>query len=157
MGGDNAPAEIVAGACRAAQMFGCRVILIGDESRIRPLVARVGPVAGVDVVDVREEVAMGEAPVAAVRRGPVTSMGKTVELVREGTADAAFSAGNSGAFLAFATIRLRPLPGIARPAFATVWPARNGPMLLLDAGANVDCKPEWIAQFAIMGSAYARA
>jgi glycerol-3-phosphate acyltransferase PlsX len=83
-------------------------------------------------------------------------MGKTLDLVREGSADAAFSAGNSGAFLAIATIRLRPLPGIARPAIATVWPARKGPMLILDAGANVDCKPEWIAQFAVMGSAYAR-
>src|ERR1700730_269354 len=156
MGGDNAPAEIVAGACRAARTLDCGIILVGSEARVRPLVARNGAPPNVQCVNTDEEVAMDDAPVAAVRRGPVTSMGKCIDLVREGTADAACSAGNSGAFMAFATIRLRPLPGIARPAFATVWPARKGPMLILDAGANVDCKPEWIAQFAIMGSAYAR-
>jgi phosphate acyltransferase len=157
MGGDNAPDEIVAGACRAAASLDCTIVLVGAESRVRPLVARFGAPANVECVDVREEVAMGDAPMAAVRRGAATSMGKTIELVRDGSADAAFSAGNSGAFFALATIRLRPLPGIARAAFSTVWPARNGPMLVLDAGANVDCKPEWIAQFAIMGSAYAQA
>jgi len=157
MGGDNAPEEIVAGACRAAASLGCRIILVGDEQRIRPLAAAQAGGAGTQIVHADQVVAMDEAPTAAVRRGPVTSMGKTIDLVRDGSADAAFSAGNSGAFLAISTIRLRPLPGIARPAFATVWPARNGPMLVLDSGANVDCKPEWIAQFAIMGSAYARA
>jgi len=157
MGGDNAPDEIVAGACRAASVLDCTILLVGAQSRIRPIVARNGSPANVQFVDTAEEVAMDEAPMAAVRRGAATSMGKTIELVRDGTADAAFSAGNSGAFFAIATIRLRPLPGIARAAFATVWPARNGPMLVLDAGANVDCKPEWIAQFAIMGSAYAQA
>ena len=100
---------------------------------------------------------MDEVPSGAVRRGAATSMGACIELVRDGSAHAAFSAGNSGAFLAYATVRLRTLPGVARPAIATVWPVWNGPMLLLDAGANVDCRPEWIAQFAVMGSAYARA
>ena len=157
MGGDNAPAEIVAGACRAARSLDCTIVLVGDEARLRLLVAKHGSPPNVGFAAAAEEVAMDEAPVAAVRRGAATSMGKTVDLVRDGSADAAFSAGNSGAFLAIATIRLRPLPGIARPAFATVWPARKGPMLVLDAGANVDCKPEWIAQFAIMGSAYAKA
>lgn len=157
MGGDNAPEEIVAGACRAARSLECWIILVGDEKRLRPLVERNGKPANVGFVQTDEVVAMDEGPTAAVRRGSVTSMGKTVGLVHEGAADAAFSAGNSGAFLAIATIRLRPMPGIARPAIATVWPARKGPMLILDAGANVDCKPEWIAQFAIMGSAYARA
>jgi glycerol-3-phosphate acyltransferase PlsX len=157
MGGDNAPAEIVAGACRAARAFDCKIVLVGDAAQVRPLVARAGAPPNVECINTNEEVAMDDAPVAAVRRGAVTSMGKSIDLVREGAADAVFSAGNSGAFMAFATIRLRPLPGIARPAFATVWPARKGPMLILDAGANVDCKPEWLAQFAIMGSAYAKA
>lgn len=157
MGGDNAPDEIVKGACRAAQHLDCRIVLVGDEARVRPLVIHYGNPPNIDCVHSGEVVTMHEAPTAAVRRGPATSMGKTVDLVREGAAGAAFSAGNSGAFLATATIRLRPLPGIARPAFATVWPARKGPMLVLDAGANVDCKPEWLLQFAIMGSAYARA
>jgi phosphate acyltransferase len=159
MGGDNAPNAIVEGACRAARAAraSARIILVGDESRIRPLITAHGAPDGVEIVATREQVAMDEGPTAALRRGAVTSMGKIVEMVRAGEADAAFSAGNSGAFLAIATVGLRPMPGIARAAFATVWPARNGPMLVLDSGANVDCKPEWIAQFAVMGSAYAKA
>lgn len=157
MGGDRAPEEIVAGARQAAKSLGCRILLVGDESRLRELLKRGAAAPNVDVVHAPETVAMDEAPSAAARRGPATSMGKTVDLVREGTAQAAFSAGNSGAMMALATIRLRPLPGIARPAIATAWPVRGGAMLLIDAGANVDCKPEWLAQFGIMGSAYSRA
>lgn len=157
MGGDNAPREIVAGTLNAAATLDARFVLVGDERQVRPLVEAGRATAKVDVVHAPETVAMDEAPVAAVRRGAVTSMAKAFELVRDGEADAVFSAGNSGAFLAFSTIRLRPLPGIARPAFATIWPAKKGPMLVLDAGANVDCKPEWLAQFAVMGSAYSHA
>jgi len=156
MGGDLAPDAIVNGAWRAARELGCRVLLVGDESRVSALVRRQRGRANVQVVASTEVVAMGELPSAAVRRGGATSMGKTIDLVREGAAHAAFSAGNSGAFLALATIRLARLPGIARPGFATAWPARKGPMLLVDAGANVDCRPEWLLQFALMGTAYAR-
>jgi glycerol-3-phosphate acyltransferase PlsX len=80
-----------------------------------------------------------------------------VNLVKDGGADAVVSAGNSGAFLAIALIKLRTIAGIARPAIATVWPVLNGPMVLLDSGANVDCRPEWLEQFGLMGSAYAQA
>lgn len=157
MGGDHAPEEIVVGACEAARSIACRILLVGDRARIDPIAARAGGLPdNIEVVHAEGTVAMDEAPAAAVRRGPSTSMGKMIDLVRDGTAHAAFSAGNSGAHLAIATIRLRTLPGIARPAIATAWPARHGPMLLLDAGANVDCRPEWLAQFGIMGSAYAR-
>jgi len=157
MGGDNAPREIVAGTLQAAKSFDARFILVGDQKQIEPLVDAASRAANIEIVHAQEVVAMDEPPVAAVRRGAVTSMAKAFELVRDGEADAVFSAGNSGAFLAFSMIRLRPLPGIARPAFATIWPARNGPMVVLDAGANVDCKPEWLVQFAIMGSAYSHA
>ncbi len=157
MGGDLAPGEIVAGACRAAREFGCTILLVGDAARLEPLVRQHGGPPTVRIVPTTEEVAMDELPAIAVRRGGVTSMGKALDLVREGAAHAAFSAGNSGAFLALATIRLSRLPGIMRPGFATAWPAHKGPMLLLDAGANVDCRAEWLVQFAIMGSAYARA
>jgi glycerol-3-phosphate acyltransferase PlsX len=157
MGGDHAPDQIVAGAVRAAHELGCDIVLVGDETRIRPLAHAAGEMsAGLRIVHVEGAVAMDESPAAAVRRGAATSMGAMIDLVRAGTAQAAFSAGNSGALLALATVRLRTLPGIARPAIATVWPARAGPMLLLDAGANVDCKPEWLVHFGIMGSAYAR-
>ncbi len=157
MGGDLAPDAIAAGACRAAREWGCRILLVGDPARLQPLLQRDGAPPTVTIVEAVEQVAMDEAPAAAVRRGGVTSMGKTIDLVRDGQAHAAFSAGNSGAFLALATIRLSRLPGIARPGFATAWPAHRGPMLLVDAGANVDCKPEWLVQFALMGTAYARA
>jgi glycerol-3-phosphate acyltransferase PlsX len=156
MGGDLAPDEVVAGACIAAKDLGFQLLLVGDEPRLEPLVAAAGASGNVRIVHAAEEVAMHEAPAAALRRGGQTSMGRVVELVRDSEADAAFSAGNSGAFLAIATIRLRTIPGIARSAFATAWPARRGPMLLLDSGANVDCKPEWLVQFAVMGSAYSR-
>lgn len=156
MGGDHAPEEIVVGACQAAQVIDCRIALVGDQSLIEPIAKRAGMPESISIVHADGVVAMDEAPAAAVRRGASSSMGKMIDLVRDGSAHAAFSAGNSGAFLALATIRLRTLPGIARPAIATAWPARNGPMLLLDAGANVDCRPEWLQQFAIMGSAYAR-
>jgi glycerol-3-phosphate acyltransferase PlsX len=158
MGGDHAPEEIVAGACQAARALNCRIALVGDRIRIEAIAQRHGGLPPTIVaVHADEAVAMDEAPAAAVRRGANTSMGKMVDLIREGTAQAAFSAGNSGAFLAIATVRLRTLQGIARPAIATAWPSRNGPMLLLDAGANVDCRPEWLLQFALMGSAYAHA
>jgi glycerol-3-phosphate acyltransferase PlsX len=93
----------------------------------------------------------------ALRIADKTSLGVGVNMVKEGTADAVVSAGNSGAFLAIALIRLRTISGVARPAIATVWPAMNGPMVLLDSGANVDCRPEWLEQFGIMGSAYSKA
>jgi phosphate acyltransferase len=157
MGGDHAPDEIVVGACAAARTLECRIALVGDRARIEQIAKTAGGIPpNITVIHADGAVAMDEAPAAAVRRGASTSMGKMVDLVREGSAHAAFSAGNSGAFLAIATIRLRTLPGIARPAIATAWPALKGPMLLLDAGANVDCRPDWLVQFAIMGSAYAR-
>jgi glycerol-3-phosphate acyltransferase PlsX len=155
MGGDHAPDEIVTGACQAARTLSCRIALVGDAPRIEAIAKDAGGIPpSITVVHAESFVAMDEAPAAAVRRGASTSMGKMVDLIREGSAHAGFSAGNSGAFLAIATVRLRTLPGIARPAIATAWPSSKGPMLLLDAGANVDCRPEWLAQFAIMGSAY---
>jgi glycerol-3-phosphate acyltransferase PlsX len=99
---------------------------------------------------------MDLSPSTAARSCAGTSLGVAVNLVKQGDADAVVSAGNSGAFLAIALIKLRTIEGISRPAIATVWPALNGPTVLLDSGANVDCRPEWLEEFAIMGSAYAR-
>jgi glycerol-3-phosphate acyltransferase PlsX len=154
MGGDHAPDEIVAGALLAAAEFDATVLLIGDEARVRPLLH--GPGADrVTVIHAPESVAMDLAPSVAVRTCERTSLGVAVNLVKQGEADAVISAGNSGAFLAVALIKLRTIEGISRPAIATVWPALHGPTVLLDSGANVDCRPEWLEQFAIMGSAYA--
>jgi len=155
MGGDHAPQEIVAGALLAAGEFDADVLLIGDEARVRPLLR--GPAAGrVRLIHAPESVAMDLSPSVAVRSCERTSLGIAVNLIKQGEADAVVSAGNSGAFLAIALIKLRTIEGISRPAIATVWPALNGPTVLLDSGANVDCKPEWLEQFAIMGSAYSK-
>ena len=154
MGGDFAPREIVAGALLAAQDDYADIILVGDQEQVRPLLQ--GPNASrITVVHAAEAVPMDQSPSAALRSADRTSLGIAINLVREGRADAVVSAGNSGAFLAIALIRLRTIEGIARPAIATVLPAISGPSVMLDAGANVDCRPEWLEQFAIMGSAYA--
>jgi phosphate acyltransferase len=156
MGGDHAPDEIVAGALLAAQDFDADIILIGDEARVRPLLH--GPGADrVRTIHAPEAVAMDLSPSTALRSCERTSLGVAVGLVKQGEAEAVVSAGNSGAFLAIALIKLRTIEGISRPAIATVWPALNGATVLLDSGANVDCRPEWLEQFAVMGSAYATA
>jgi glycerol-3-phosphate acyltransferase PlsX len=156
MGGDNAPGEIVAGAVLAEQAGLGRMILVGDEPQIAPLLAQHGA-KNIEIVHAPRSIAMDANPSQAVRSSEDTSLGMAVDLVRAGRADAVVSAGNSGAFLAIALIRLRTIPGIARPAIAVVFPAKHGPVVLLDCGANVDCKPEWLAQFGVMGSAYATA
>jgi glycerol-3-phosphate acyltransferase PlsX len=155
MGGDHAPEEIVAGALMAAAESDASIVLVGDEPRVRTLLAG-SPSDRISVVHAPEAVPMDQHASAAVRTAEKTSLGVAVTLVKKGEADAIVSAGNSGAFLAIALVRLRTIEGISRPAIATVWPALNGPTLLLDSGANVDCRPEWLVQFGIMGSAYAK-
>lgn len=156
MGGDHAPEEIVAGALLAAREDWGELTLVGDEARVRPLLQ--GPGAEkITVVHAPENVPMDMHASQALRIADKTSLGVAVNMVKEGQANAVVSAGNSGAFLAIALIRLRTIPGIARPAIATVWPVMNGPMVLLDSGANVDCRPEWLEQFGLMGTAYAKA
>lgn len=156
MGGDHAPEETVAGALLAAQEFDAEILLVGNEARVRSLLR--GPAAQrVRVIHAPDSIAMDMPPSTAVRSCERTSLGVAVNLVKQDQADAVVSAGNSGAFLAIALIKLRTIEGISRPAIATVWPALNGPTVLLDSGANVDCRPEWLEQFGIMGSAYARA
>jgi glycerol-3-phosphate acyltransferase PlsX len=156
MGGDHAPEEIVAGAVLAHKEGLGTMILVGDRARIELLLAAQGVSGAIEVVHAPESVAMDASPTQVLRSSDQTSLGAAINLVRDGAADAVVSAGNSGAFLAIALIRLRTIAGIARPAIAVVFPARNGPVVLLDAGANVDCRPEWLAQFGVMGSAYAR-
>ena len=156
MGGDHAPGEIVAGALVAARDGLGHMILVGDEARIRPLLT--GPAAGdIEIVHAPSAIAMDASPSQALRSADETSMGVAVNLVRDGRADAAVSAGNSGAFLAVALVRLRTIEGIGRPAIAVVFPGKDGPVVVLDSGANVDCRPEWMGQFGVMGSAYAKA
>ena len=154
MGGDHAPRAIVEGALLAHRDGLGSIVLVGDRARIEPLLRGE---SGIEIVHSEGQVSMDAHASQAVRKSQGTSLGDAVELVRAGRADAVVSAGNSGAFLAIAVIRLRTIAGIARPAIGAVLPGREGPVVLCDAGANVDCKPEWLVQFGLMGSAYASA
>jgi len=154
MGGDNAPEAVVAGALVAHRDRLAKIVLVGDRARIEPLLHGE---TGIEIVHSAGLVAMDASASQAVRKAEGTSLGDAVDLVRDGRAAAVVSAGNSGAFLAIALIRLRTIPGIARPAIGAVLPGADGPVVLCDAGANVDCKPEWLVQFGVMGAAYARA
>ena len=160
MGGDFAPAEIVAGTLQAAEKLQGldKLFLVGDESAIQAELAKhKGPVPScIEVVHASQVVEMGESPATAVRRKKDSSISRAIELVKDGRAGAIFSAGNTGAAVAAATLKLRTLKGVARPAIAAVMPASEKPYVLLDAGANPDSTPEMLQQYAVMGSIYSR-
>ncbi len=158
MGGDTAPGEIVLGAIQAAQEQGIGVWLVGPESALRAELAR-HDVTGLDleIVHTDEVIGMDEHPAEAVRARRRNTMTLCHELVRDGKALGAVSAGNSGAMMASALLTLRRIKGVDRPALGAVLPAANGARtLVLDVGANTDSKPAYLAQFALMGSAYMR-
>jgi len=153
MGGDDAPEAIVAGAVEAVRA-GERVVLVGDRARLEPLLPRRGRP---DVVHSPVAIAMDDGPVA-VRRRENASVRVAMGLVKDGRACAAVSCGNTGATLVAAILDLGVADGVERPAIATVLPrADGGRLVLLDAGANVDCRPEQLASFALLGVAYAEA
>lgn len=160
MGGDFAPAAIVEGSVRAARELDAvqRIILVGNESALKAELARYG--GGPQKIEIRhctEVVDMGETPAVAIRRKKDSSISRAVEMVKDGEADAIFSAGSTGAQVAASTLKLRTLDGIERPAIATVMPSPSGkPFVLIDAGGNTDCTPGMLLQFAVMGMVYAR-
>ena len=149
MGGDRAPGEIVAGARQAAEQYGIPVVLVGRR-------ADLGDVGGLPVIEASEVIEMHDDPAAGVRRKRDSSMVRCAEAVRDGTASAMLSAGNTGAAMAAALLRMGRIRGVARPAIATPIPVPGStPTVLLDAGANAEVQPEWLVQFAQMGSVYA--
>lgn len=153
MGTDLGPGPLVAGAVEAVRS-GVSVLLVGDQAVLRPLVP-----AGValPVLHASEIVGMAEAPSLAVRRKPDSSVVRAVEAVANGRAGAVVSCGNTGAAMAAALFRLGRLEGVERPALTTVAPrADGGQLVLLDLGANADCRPRQLAQFAVMGEVFAR-
>jgi glycerol-3-phosphate acyltransferase PlsX len=154
MGGDHAPDEIVAGAVSAAR-GGTPVLLTGRPGQLRPLLAKLGALSEIRIVPAEDSIAMDEGALASWRR-PRSSIAVACQLVRRGQADAVVSAGSTGGVVSTARLRLRPLPGMLRPALAVVLPTRPGPTLLLDAGAVADPKPEMLVQFAQLGVAYAQ-
>jgi glycerol-3-phosphate acyltransferase PlsX len=149
MGGDRAPAEIVAGAIQAAEA-GVAVVLVGDPDRL-------GDTGGLPVIAARETIEMDEDPGRAVRTKKDSSLVRAAEAVRDGDAVAMVSAGNTGATMASALFRMGRIRGVARPAIATPIPVPGTtPTVLLDAGANAECTAGWLVQFAQMGAAFAR-
>ncbi len=156
MGGDNAPGEIVAGAVLAAREYGMGVILVGREDAIRAELAK-HETQGLDlpIIHTDDVIDMDEHdPAAAAREKRNSSMLLALQQVRDGAALGAVSAGNSGAMMAAATIVLRRIKGVKRAALGGVLPTKNGVCLVIDMGANTDCKPEYLQQFALMGSIY---
>ncbi len=158
MGGDHAPAVTVEGAIEAViESHGLSVLLIGDETElINELKERDYPASLISIRHASQVVNMDEAPLTALRRKKDSSIKVAVELVKSGEADAMVSAGNSGVVMATALFLLGKLRGVERPAIAAVMPTLKGLFVLIDAGANVDCKASHLLQFAIMGEAYAK-
>ncbi len=153
MGGDHAPVETVAGAVLAAER-GVDVVLVGDESQLHAHLEALG--ADLPIVHASQKIGMADNPVRAIRERPGSSIVRAAQLVRDGEADALVSAGSTGASLAAAAIIIGRLPGVLRPAIATIFPTPFKPTVVLDSGANPDCKAEHLNQFAVMGSQVAR-
>ena len=157
MGGDNAPAVEVEGAVAACREFNIPVTLVGDHASLTAELARhsVGGL-DIDIFHASEVVGMHDSASDAVRKKRNSSVRLAFELVKDGKACAAISAGNSGATMAAAMFVLKRISGIDRPAIASIFPTLTGKTLVLDVGGNVDCKPIHLAQFAILGEVYAR-
>ncbi len=156
MGGDFGPSPIVEGTLNALNEYSFKAILVGDSNILKPLIPKEYKDC-VSFVEASEILTMHEAATNALKRKE-TSIYKAVELVREKSADAVVSVGHSGATMSLATLRIGRLKGVMRPAIATIMPTaiRGKASLVLDVGANVDCKAEHLLQFAVMGESYAK-
>ncbi len=154
-GGDNAPLEIIKGSAEAVREYGIDILLTGKESVIRD-VAEKNEISleHIEIEDCAEVITMHDSAESVLKSKKESSMGVGFRLLREGAGDAFVSAGNSGALCAGATLAVKRIKGIKRPAFAPVIPSSTGCLMLLDGGANVDCRPEMLRQFAVMASIY---
>lgn len=160
MGGDNAPQVVLEGAAQALDHYPDlgKLFLVGPEDKIRAGLAKFDKDgdARVEIIHTDDYIEMNEPASAAIRRKKKASINVAVSLVKEGRADGVVSAGHTGAAVAATVLKLRTLPGILRPGIATVFPSPKSPFLLLDAGANIDCKPAHLVQYSVMGDIYAR-
>lgn len=163
MGGDKAPEAILQGCWEAAGLLDPtdRIHLVGDEAIIRPALEKASLPPELrklyDVVHATQVVGMDESPVEAIRGKPDSSIAVMCKLVAKGEADVAISAGNTGACVAAAQLRMRTLPGVSRPGIAVVFPSFYGPVVICDVGANPEPKPHNMVEYAIMAAAYAHA
>ena len=160
MGGDYAPEEIVAGAIEASAELDIDVLLVGDKQQIDSLVKKYGgrESARIEVIHAEDVITMKEEPLMGIRRKPKASINVAMNLVKQKEADAVVSAGHSGAAMAAALLRLGRLKGIERPAIGAVLPTMvpDKSVIMLDVGANVDCKAKYLEQFALMGTIYSK-
>lgn len=158
MGSDHAPAPELDGAKRAVhEDRSLRVLLVGDRARLEPELAGYHADHRIDIVHASEVVTMHDHPAQVFRAKPDSSMRVAISHVAAGEGDAVVSAGNSGAMLAASVLTLKRLPNVERPAIVTVLPTPTGPLVLCDAGANVEPRPDMLAQFGAIGCAYDRA
>ena len=155
MGGDNAPREIVKGAVRAKNELGVEIVLVGRREEVEACL-REESCADIPVVDAREVITMEDDPSTATRRKKDASMTVGLTMLKDGEGDAMVSAGSTGALLTGATLIVKRIRGIRRAALAPVLPAGEHGVMLIDCGANAECTPEYLLQFAYMGSFYAK-
>lgn len=154
-GGDHAPLEIIKGCAAAVAEYGVTVVLVGDEQQIKQVISDNGIVSnGFEFRNATQVITMEDDPLSVIRAKKDSSMSVALRMVHDGEADAAVSAGNSGALLVGATMIVKRIRGVSRAAMAPVIPSDKGPVMLIDAGANVECTPEYLAQFGVMGSIY---
>ena len=159
MGGDNAPLEIVKGALAGQKHWGVDIVLTGDENAIREALTRCGQPevpAGMEIISTSQTVEMCDDPATVFRRKKDTSMGVGLTMLRAGQGDALVSAGSTGALLTGATLITKRIHGIRRAAMAPVIPTTTGQAVLIDCGANAECTPEYLVQFAYLGNFYAQ-
>jgi len=156
-GGEYAPHEIVKGAIKAAQEYKMDIALVGRKSILRVLVGRHSNKPYITIVDASQVIELGESPLKAIRNKQDSSIVVGINMVRDGTASAFVSAGNSGAVIAAALLNLGKVKGIQRPAVGSLLHIdAAAPILLIDAGANADCRPSFLVQFAQLGTIYAK-
>lgn len=157
MGGDRAPAMVVEGAALAARKNAClSFIMFGDEAKLRPLTARFPELQNVAIRHTPDAIPGDMKPSVALRQGRNSSMRLAINAVAKGEADGVISAGNTGALMALSRLVLGVLPGIDRPAIVSILPTIKGRVVMLDLGANLECDPDNLVQFAIMGALFAR-
>ncbi len=157
-GGDHAPLEIIKGCCMAAEeQKDISILLVGRKNELQQVITENGlPAKRIEIVDAPDILTMEDEPSSVLKEKQYSSMAVAFRLLKEDKADAFVSAGNSGALLVGATLLIKRIPGIKRAALATIIPSAEGPYVMLDCGANVECKPEYLDQFATMGSIYAK-
>ena len=154
-GGDNAPLEILKGAAMAVAEYGCEIVLTGDEETIRRVAEENGiSLDKMEIEHASDVMTMEDHPKSILREHKDCSMAVALRLLAEGRGDAVVSAGSTGALLMGGTFIVKRIKGVSRPALAPVMPSDKDPFMLIDCGANADCRPEMLAQFARMGSIY---